>query len=563
MCGICGMLLRESITPEQKKILYQNFFNASKNIAHRGPDRSILTTLYSPIDVVFDFERLCIMDPSTKGDQPFKYEDGSRTVYVICNGEIYNFRDICKEHDFHPSSGSDCEVIPLLYKKYGLDGVGKICQNFNSEHAFMILDVDMRSGDYTIILSSDRFGIRPLFVGQDEYGFYFASELQGLPCLKSKTAYIERFKPRHYATIEKKNGKLGDLKYYKYYDVKPEKILYTDVQTCLTNIRKLLKDAVIRRLESDRPYGCLLSGGLDSSLVAALAAKYLKKKGQKLRTFSIGMPRGADERYAKMVAKHIGSEHIHVELSEECFLNTIPDIVKTIGSYDITTVRASTGQYLISKWVAENTDIKVLLLGDYSDELNQSYLYFHKAPTVEEAHLENIRLLEDIHFFDCLRADRCIARFGIEARFPFADVRLIDFVLRCDPKLRTPTTSGIEKWLFREAFNGTNLLPEEVRTRPKTAFSDGVSERKRSWYQIIQDDVDKLYSDEDLNDAKLHYKHLPPVSKESLYYRRLFCEHFGENESVSKTIPYFWLPKWCGDIQEPSARVLDVCNEKD
>ena len=552
MCGICGMLLR-NVKPEDRNRLHIEFYCASKNISHRGPDRSILTSLAHPIDVIFDFERLSIMDTSTIGDQPFRYEEGSRTVYVICNGELYNYKEICSEHNLLPESGSDCEVIPLLYKKYGyIDNT-----IFNSEHAFMILDVDMKTGDYKMILSSDRFGIRPLFVGWDKYGFYFSSELQGLPCLKSEDAHIERFPPRHYAIIEKKAGILGELKYHKYYNIKPEKILYTDLQICLDGIRESLEDAVIKRLQSDRPFGCLLSGGLDSSLVAAIASKYLKKSGQKLRTFCIGMPGGTDEKYAKLVAKHIDSDHTHIEVPEEDFLNAIPDIIKTIASYDITTVRASTGQYLISKWISKNTDIKVLLLGDGSDEACGSYKYFVNAPDKEAYHNECIRLLEDIHLYDGLRADRCVARFGIEARFPFLDYKFVEFILRCNPKLRM-AQNGVEKWLLREAFKGTDLLPEAVRTRQKEAYSDGVSKPERSWYQIIQERAEKLYTDKELEDAKIKYKHLPPVSKESLLFKNIFCENFGNNESMIKTIPYYWLPKWCGDINEPSARILNV-----
>lgn len=272
------------------------------------------------------------------------------------------------------------------------------------------------------------------------------------------------------------------------------------------------------------------------------------------------MPGGTDEKYAKMVAEFIKSNHTHIEVKEQDFLDAIPKIVETIGSYDITTVRASTGQYLASKWIAENTHIKVLLIGDVSDELAGSYKYFHNAPSPEAFHNECVRLLEDIHLFDVLRADRCIARFGIEARLPFADHRFMDFYLGCDSKLRMPR-DRMEKWLLREAFKDTKILPEEVRLRSKEAFSDGVSSTKRSWYTIIRENVEKMFTDEQLLIAKDKYKHLPPHTKEALYYRTLFCKHFGENESVARTIPYFWLPKWSGNITDPSARILDVYNK--
>lgn len=550
MCGICGVLIKESAGKDIKKQIRVEFNELAEKISHRGPDRSIIIKLSEPIDVVIDFERLSIMDPSTKGDQPFKYEENQRTIYTICNGEIYGFKDICKKYDFHLTSGSDCEVIPLLYKKFGIAGMKELCRELNSEHAFAILDIDMKTGDYKLVFSSDRFGIRPLFIGWTKFGFYFSSELQGLPA----DANIERFKPRHYAIIEKKEGKLGELLYYPYYTISSIPSKQDDLGVCLEKIRNGLESSVVIRLESDREFGALLSGGLDSSLVSALAAKHLKKAGKKLRTFSIGMPGGTDEKYAKMVATFIDSDHTHVEVSESDFVGAIPDIVKTIGSYDITTVRASTGQYLISKWISENTNIKVLLIGDVSDELAGSYKYFLKAPSPEEFHNECVRLLEDIHLYDVLRADRCIARFGIEARLPFADYRFVELYLGCAPELRM-AKRGIEKWLLREAFRDCKLLPEEVRLRSKEAFSDGVSSTKRSYYQIIQENVEKIKLEQS------EFKHLPPHTKEALYYRTLFCKYFGTNESIAKTIPYFWLPKWSGNITDPSARLLDVYNK--
>ena len=304
---------------------------------------------------------------------------------------------------------------------------------------------------------------------------------------------------------------------------------------------------------------------MDSSIVSAFASKHLQKHGKTLRTFSIGMPGGVDEKYAKMVAKHIGSNHTHVEVSEQEFLDVIPDVIKTLGSFDITTVRASTGQYLLSKWISENTDIKVLACGDFSDEEMGSYLYFLNAKTPKDFHDECIRMLEDIHMYDGMRADRCISHFGIEARFPFADHRLIDFILRCDPQLRM-AKDGVEKWLLRKSleaqptlWDGIDLLPPEVLWRQKCAFSDAVSSTERSWYEIIQENAEKMYTDDDLKEAQEKFTHLPPYTKESLYFRNIFCNTFGHNESVAKTIPYIWLPKWSGNITEPSARILDIC----
>lgn len=313
-------------------------------------------------------------------------------------------------------------------------------------------------------------------------------------------------------------------------------------------------------LHADRPLGALLSGGLDSSLVVGVAAKYMKERcGKKLRTFSIGMPGGTDGPYAKRVAEFCGTEHTHFELTTQDFLDAIREVIASIATFDITTVRASVGQYLVSKKISQETDIKVLLIGDGSDELCSGYMYFHKAPSAEASHLENCRLLKEIGLFDVLRADRGIARHGLEARCPFLSFDFIDLYLKLDCRLRVPV-EGVEKWLLRKAFEGTNTIPEEVRVRAKCAFSDGVSKKEKSWFQIIGDRMaDGVFTEEELLLAMKSYKHVAPVSYESLFYRRTYEEFFGNTAHI---IPHYWLPKWCGDIKEPSARVLDVCREE-
>jgi asparagine synthase (glutamine-hydrolysing) len=625
MCGICGMLIRENVSAEEMAELKLEFYKSSCKINHRGPDRSVSTVLEHPINVVIDFKRLAIMDPSTKGDQPFKLElDNSRTIYVTCNGEIYKYKDIVASEEFKLSSGSDCEVIPLLYKKYGIAGMSRICQMLNSEHAFSILDVDMLTGDYILILSSDRFGKRPLFIKTDSKGFYYSSELQGLPNIKDPEGIVQRFPPAHYGIIEKKNGKLGGMKLFRYYDVppSPEEMqpsevssiqqnvnkICTDVELAKKGIRDILTDSVVSRLDADRDMGFLLSGGLDSSIICGIAAKHLSQFGKRIKTFSIGIKDtdSIDKPYAEKVSKHIGSEHTFVEFTESEFLNAIPEVVRTTGSFDITTIRASTGQYLISKWIRQNTNIKVLFCGDGSDEILQGYLYSFNGPSVEALHLDSIRLVQNIHFFDGLRADRCVSRWGLELRIPFLDYRFVDWIMRIDPKLRTPMYKNIEKWLLRSAFdtrmnavsrvgssdsdtrNDINriessvletrpsqrsgsrvgsldserpIIPYEVLYRIKSAFSDSVASKKRSWVDIIKENVETKFSDIDLKYAQSYYKHLSPINKESLYYRKIFCEYFGENISVSQTIPYFWMPQWCDGVNDPSARCLAICKE--
>lgn len=293
----------------------------------------------------------------------------------------------------------------------------------------------------------------------------------------------------------------------------------------MKRIRETLTQAVQARSRAERPMGALLSGGLDSSLVAGLLAKEFKKRGETLRTFSIGMPGATDKEHAENVAKHIGSVHTHIEFSERDFLDAVEEVVKVTETFDITTIRATTGNYLVGKWISENTDVKVLLIGDGSDELCSGYMYFHSAPDPHSSHLENIRLINDIHQYDVLRADRGVADNGLEARVPFLDKHFIDLYLTIDPKLRIPTTTEkgfkMEKALLRDSFLGENLIPDSVLYRKKEAFSDGVSSEDKSWYVILQEWCEKEYSDQDLEEStKLSY--LPPVSKESLHYRKLF-----------------------------------------
>jgi asparagine synthase (glutamine-hydrolysing) len=368
MCGIFGVLLKSGISEKELEDIKVKFYKFFNKIKHRGPDNHDYKELDAPINIILGFHRLAIMGLNSSANQPFSYDEESRTVYVMCNGEIYQHKEFAKKHDLELKTGSDCEVIPLMYKKYGIKGVEIMCKEFNSEHAFVIVDLDRKTGDYKVIFSEDRFGIRPLFIGEDKYGFYFSSELIGIPCLddkddkndkNDKTTEVTRFKPRHYAVIEKKKGELGKLEYTKYYDLDNIKQTITDLEIAKKLINSTLRQSVLDRIHSDRPLGCLLSGGFDSSIVSAIVAEEFKKQGKKLRTFTIGLPDSADEKYAKEVAKHIGSEHTHIMATEQEFINALEDIVRVSGTFDITTIRASTGQHLVSKWIAKNTDIKV------------------------------------------------------------------------------------------------------------------------------------------------------------------------------------------------------------
>ncbi len=629
MCGIWGYITYENIHSMTK--IFESFMKVQK----RGPDKSDFKSINELVKIYLGFHRLAIMDRSTAGDQPFTYElntmDEHRSIYVLCNGEIYNYKQLVFENDFKMKSGSDCECIPHMYVKYGFQNT---LERIRGEFAICIIDIDHKNEKIQMYLGRDRGGVRPLFVGIDDHGIGFSSILTGLIdiieptkirqmkraeiiniCIVKDQPFSVTSIKYHYLTKDITDSETRQIYYKKNQtdsndhstnveyvkkiheqDVDSDSVLNNEkVMNCMfKNIREMLIGAVTCRLESDRPLGALLSGGLDSSLIVAIAAKHLKKSGKVLKTFSIGINGSTDKYYAEMVAKHTGTEHTHVEFTQKQFLDAIPEVIWATESYDTTTIRASTGQYLISRWIRENTDIKVLLIGDGSDELCSGYMYFHNSPSPLESHRENIRLIEDITYFDSLRADRCIAYNGLEARVPFLDHHFIDLYLSLPYEARIPLDrpSGqnidgkikkIEKWLLRKSFDcyasietsakythkdyekGVEVkeegeedkkwLPNEVLWRKKEAFSDGVSSCDKSWYQIIQENVENLYTDRDFEDPMIQY-YQSPQSKESLYFRKMFNTYF--HPKAASVIPYYWLPKWSGDIKDPSARVLKI-----
>jgi len=577
MCGIWAYLLKSGCFD------FELLIKAFMKLQPRGPDRSNFQLL-SDKNVAFGFNRLYIMDPSTRGDQPFIYETETRIIYSMGNGEIYNFHKLIEKYKFHPKSDSDCEIIPLIYEKYGID---RLVHDIRGEFAIIILDINKLTGDIVCHITRDPFGVRPLFVGIDKNGICLSSELKGqVGVYKSENDFVvDQFKGGNYGTFTYSGGKWSDMIMTQYYFY-PTEFKYSDVEMCKKMLFDLFYEAVKCRLESDRgDIAFLLSGGLDSSAVTVVANDIMKKDGKSIYSFSVGFPGGTDQPCAESVAKHIGSTcivvpyditkdeykkitseikgsiHTHVMITKHQAIDTLEDTIYTVESFDITTIRASCFQLLISRFISLKTDIKVLFMGDYSDEVFLSYMYGYYAPDEKQFHDENIRLLDNIHKYDSLRADRSIAGSGIEARAPFSSVELIDFILSVDPKLRMPSKCGIEKWLFRECFKDKNLLPEDVRNRKKEALSDGVSGQGKSWFMIIIEELETVYSDIYLEEEKQKYKHLQPISKESLHYRKIFEKYYSTNEAVSKVIPHFWMPKWC-DAKDPSARVLKVYKEK-
>jgi asparagine synthase (glutamine-hydrolysing) len=581
MCGIWGLLTLNS-TFKSDSNLHKKFMK----IKHRGPDRSIYI---DNNNYKLGFHRLAIMDTSIQGDQPFTHsykltDSGTgrqvlRTIYAMCNGEIYNYKEIKESaefietvgnNEFKMKSHSDCEIIIPLFLNYGID---TLIKKLNGEFAFAIYDIyeDLETGkiNYSLYLGRDRFGIRPLFytvIGTDTIAF--CSEMKGLINIKSDNK-IEVFRPRTWLHI---TGMKDDSKLYfnagVYYKIgNLPIILKPELDDVYGVIRRSLTKAVESRLDSDREIGCLLSGGLDSSLVAGIASGILKSRGKVLKTFSIGMKDSPDSKFAQIVADHIGSSHTNIEIPESEWLDKLEHIIKITETFDITTIRASTGQYLVSEWIATNTNIKVLLIGDGSDELTGGYLYFHKAPTPEALHNENIKLLEDIHYYDVLRADRGVASNGLEARVPFLDRNFVDLYLGIDPELRMPRihtyedgkVAKCEKWLLRKAFDSLDLLPKCVLWRKKEAFSDGVSSHSKSWYQIIQEKINSEMADEYLiKECNKYTGFLIPHTKEALYYHELYDTMYPKQYGI---VPYYWLPKWVGNATDPSARTLEIYSE--
>jgi len=584
MCGIWGYV---ELKKHHELIA---LFKAFMNIQPRGPDRSDFKQINEFVKIYLGFHRLAIMDRSTYGDQPFtleiKNEKEHRSIYVICNGEIYNFQKLIEENKLVMRSGSDCEPLPHLYAKFGFR---KMIEQLRGEFAICCIDIDHLTDRIQIYIGRDPTGIRPVFIGIDENGIGFSSTLRGLCQIVHRESrevqHIRQIKCGEIVSVSLVKDCPPQIKSESYFSLDvPRMSLDVPFEQILKQVREKFIESISIRLHSDRPIGALLSGGLDSSLIVAVAARYFRQSGKKLKTFSIGIDGvGTDKPYALMVSNHCGTIHTHVDFSEEEFLAAIPTVIETIESYDITTVRASVGQYLICKWIRENSDIRVLLCGDYSDEYSGGYRYVQNAPSAIEMHKDCIRLGENIIYFDELRADRSIASNGLEGRMPFGDHEYAQLYLSIDPELRMPIhdpslanrdldekskTRRIEKWLLRKAFDCDAVidqtktvsddypmkwLPDAILYRAKEAFSDGVSAKEKSWYQMIQEDVENLYTDSDFDGEEASF-HMKPPTKEALHYRLIFNKIFGYE--TADCIPYWWFPQWSGDTVEPSARVL-------
>ena len=508
-------------------------------ISYRGPDK---TERWTYANLHMTFHRLAIVDLTDDAMQPMWSADAS--VMLVCNGEIYNHLELREKYSFITHSESDCEIILHMYDKFG---IRKTLQELDGVFAFVLFDLKTNK----FYAARDPHGVRPAFIGwtQGEKSVCIASEIKAMSDFCEKIVHVV---PGNYYVWELGGDKVP--KEMVYFD-KNYRYHYLSEKEALAGIRTLLTDAVNKRLMSDREIGCLLSGGLDSSLVAALVAQNFERG--KVKTFSIGLPGSPDVEFAQKVADHIGSDHHTISMPQEEFLAAIRTVIYNIESYDTTSVRASVGNYLVSKYIKDNTDVKVVFNGDGADEVCMGYLYNANAPTPTEFFEENVRLLKEIFYFDVLRSDRSISSNGLEARTPFLDKAFVGFNMSIPPEMKMFGTNNLpEKYLLRKAFDNTRLLPDEILWRTKCAFSDAVSSRENSWHKIIQDHVNGLVSDKEFK--KFKSTHCAPVLKESYFYRKIFEEMFGRRHV--NIIPHFWMPRW-STATDPSARELNNYSE--
>ncbi len=538
-----------------------------KTLVPRGPESMTVTTLSG--DITLGFTRLAINGLTEAGMQPF----GWRNYTWMCNGEIYNWRELANQHGLHQlQSGSDCEVIGYLYNIYK-DNMSSLFRLFDGVFALVIVDQERKQ----VIVARDPYGVRPLYCGtkfeyKHENGnmfrvgtqtIFFSSELKGLIPIAD---HIGHFLPGTYQVYDIASKKL--LFSEKYHTTpwlkNPLLGLFnpSGLEMSCMSLRFALEDAVRKRLLTERPVAALLSGGIDSSLIASVVQKHLRALGlPPLKTFSIGMQGSEDLRHAKMVADWIGSDHIEVVLTADDFFKAIPAVIRAIETFDTTSVRASVGNWLVSKAIKEKSDCKVVFNGDGSDEVFGSYMYFYNAPTDQLFEEESQRLLDDIYMFDVQRSDRSISCHGLEPRTPFLDKQFVAVARSIPTVWRRPIKGRqVEKWILRRAFDDGVTLPHQVLWRKKEAFSDGVSSTEKSWYQEIQERVKPFMPENWYEKSQRQYAHLPPQTEEQYYYRYIFEAEFSRTPSQT-CIPYFWMPRWSPGATDPSARTLAVYNE--
>jgi len=525
MCGIVGIFNLRQQTPEWR----QKALRMSQKVRHRGPDWS---GIYAGGSAILAHERLSIVDPES-GRQPLFSPDRKQVLAV--NGEIYNHQDIRKEFAgcYPYQTGSDCEVILSLYRQWRDDGADasrlpQLIERLSGIFAFALYDADLDA----FLIARDPIGVIPLYIGYDKEGHvYVASELKAL---EGQCDSYEVFLPGHYYWSRKP----GMTRYYhrrwESYDyVKDRPALVSDV-------REGLRDAVRRQLMSDVPYGVLLSGGLDSSVISAIAQSYSAHRIEdggatqaywpRLHSFAVGLKGSPDLAKARLVADYIGTVHHEIHYTIEEGIDALRDVIYFIETYDVTTVRASTPMYLLAR-VIKSMGIKMVLSGEGADEIFGGYLYFHKAPDARAFHEETVRKLSRLYQYDCLRANKSLAAWGVEGRVPFLDKDFLDIAMSLNPKAKMCPGDVIEKKIVREAF--ADMLPEEVAWRQKEQFSDGVG---YNWIDTLRDYTASQVSDEEMAHAAERFPINPPRNKEEYFYRSIFASHF-PSDSAARTVP--------------------------
>ena len=594
MCGIFALI--NDTFGFSSDFINEQFLKGQR----RGPEFSKLKVV--SMKATFGFHRLAINGLNNESNQPMEIGD----ITLICNGEIYNYKELYSMMNVEPSTDSDCEVIIHLYKKYGMDHT---LQLLDGVFSFLLLDNKYDIIGNKLYVARDPYGVRPLYVLKptnmittnsanitgtinnvnNNKMIGFASELKCLSEFQNiKNEYVlEQFEPGTYSlytlpcksicdwTLENENVRYHTTGFTSHM-FQPFEFEQMELEYIYSKIQYYLSCAVNKRcMTTERPIACLLSGGLDSSLITALVNEYIKSQNSFLQeqqqivleTYSIGLLDSEDLKYARIVANYLGTKHTEIICSEEDFLNAIPDVIYAIESYDTTTIRASIGNYLLGKYISENSNANVIFNGDGSDELCGGYLYMHKCPDSLEFDKECRRLLKDIHKFDVLRSDKCMSSHGLEPRTPFLDREWVQYYLSINPSIRhhsniQKSQSQCEKFLLRSAFSPSYflnidnkpLLPDSVVWRTKEAFSDGVSKTSRSLYQIIQEHV-----------ASCQYEYINnyivttgvlPETDEQLYYRKIFDEHY--TNSAANILDYFWMPKYVRGVKDASARTLNI-----
>ncbi len=516
MCGIVAILNVKQQTQE----LRQKVLRMCQKIRHRGPDWS---GIYCGGSAILGHERLSIVDPES-GRQPLFSPDGKQVLAV--NGEIYNHQEIRRKYadKYCFLTGSDCEVILALYRDKGIDFLEELSGIF----AFVLYDEERDA----YLIARDPIGVIPLYIGYDSEGtIYVASELKAL---EGQCERYELFLPGHYYwSVDP-----GMKRYYRRDWMQYDAVKGNPASNIV--IRDSLEAAVKRQMMSDVPYGVLLSGGLDSSIISAIAEKYSERRVEnnsmtraywpRLHSFAVGLKGAPDLAKARLVANHIGTVHHEINYTIQEGLDAIRDVIYFIETYDVTTVRASTPMYLLAR-VIKSMGIKMVLSGEGADEVFGGYLYFHKAPSSQEFHEETVRKLSKLHLYDCLRANKSLSAWGVEGRVPFLDKEFLDVAMRTNPEAKMCPGQTIEKKILRDAFS--DMLPEEVAWRQKEQFSDGVG---YSWIDTLKAVTAQAVTDNQMTHAAERFPVNPPKSKEEYYYRSIFAEHF-PSDSAARSVP--------------------------